>query len=174
MELLNILRTLRRHWVLILALTVVGGLLGAASAELDKKATDSKTFYKATTTLVVDLGQRQNTVAQPFQSLDQVAIFTTTGDVPDAVAKKLGSDESGQQLAEHIVTTTTGSTSTIAITAAEPTADEAATTADTFAQQLVAVLDQKGQRAFSDARDKVQARLDDLNNQISTLIGQIA
>ena len=90
MELLNILRTLRRHWVLILALTVVGSLLGAASAELNKKSTDSKTFYKATTTLVVDVSPRQNTVAQPFQSLDQVAIFTTTGDVPDAVARQLG------------------------------------------------------------------------------------
>jgi len=74
MELLNILRTLRRHWVLILALTVVGGIIGAASAQLNKKSSDSKTFYKATTTLVVDLSQRSNTVSQPFQSLDQSGV----------------------------------------------------------------------------------------------------
>src|SRR5207247_865428 len=111
MDLLAILRTLRRHWVLILALTVVGGIVGAASAELNKKTAASKTYYKATTTLVVDLTQRDNQSTSPYQSLDQVAIFTTTGDVPDAVAKKLGTDESGRELAEHIVTTTNGSTS---------------------------------------------------------------
>jgi Mrp family chromosome partitioning ATPase len=174
MELLATLRTLRRHWVLILALTVVGGLLGAASAELSKKSTESKTFYKATTTLVVDLSQRSNAIAQPFQSLDQVAIFTTTGDVPDAVAKKLASDESGPQLAEHIVTTTNGSTSTIAITATEPTADAAVELADTFAYELASTLDAKGEKAYTDANDKLQTRLDNLNNQINPLISQIA
>jgi Mrp family chromosome partitioning ATPase/capsular polysaccharide biosynthesis protein len=174
MELLNILRTLRRHWVLILALTVVGAVVGAASAELSGGSTDSKTFHKATTTLVVDLSQRQSAVAQPFQSLDQVAIFTTTGDVPNAVAKKLGTDESGPELAEHIVTTTNGSTSTIAITAADPNGDEAVTLANTFASELVTVLDQKGQDAFATTRDKLQTRLDDLNNQIGPLINQIA
>src|SRR4051794_13808354 len=174
MDLLAILRTLRRHWVLILALTVVGGLVGGASAELNKKSTASKTYYKATNTLVVDLTQRDSSSTSPFQSLDQVAIFTTTGDVPDAVAKKLGSDETGPQLAEHITTTTSGGTSTIAITAAEPTADEAVTLSKTFADQLVTVLDQKGQATFNAARDKVQTRLDDLNNQINTLIQSIA
>ena len=102
MELLATLRTLRRHWVLILALTVAAGLLGAASAELSKGTTKSRAYYKATTTLVVDLTQRTGESTSAFQSLDQVAIFTTTGQVPDQVAKKLGSDQNGGQLAEHI------------------------------------------------------------------------
>jgi Mrp family chromosome partitioning ATPase len=174
MELLAILRTLRRHWVLILALTVVGGVIGAASAELSKKSTDSKTFYRATNTMVVDLSNRSDSTAQPFDSLDQVAIFTTTGDVPDAVAKKLGSDASGAQLAEHIVTATNNSTSTIAITAAEPTADEAVTLANTFADQLVVGLDKKGQDAYASAVSKVQARLDGLSSQIKPLTQQSA
>jgi Mrp family chromosome partitioning ATPase/capsular polysaccharide biosynthesis protein len=174
MDLLAILRTLRRHWVLIIALTVVGAVIGAASAEVTKETTKGRTYYKATTTLVVDLTSRDNQSSSAFQSLDQVAIFTTTGEVPDAVAKKLGSDESGRALAEHIVTSTNGSTSTIAITAAEPTADDAQRLADTFADELVTVLDQKGEQAFSKARDKLQSRLDDLNNQIAVLIPQIA
>jgi Mrp family chromosome partitioning ATPase len=173
MELLVILRTLRRHWVLILALTVAGGALGAASAELAKKTAVSRTYYKAATTLVVDLTQRNNQSASGFQSLDQVAIFTTTGDVPNQVAKKLGSDQSGTQLAEHIVTTTNGSTSTIAITAAEPTAEAATQLADTFASVLVANLDQRGQDAYAKARDQLQTRLDDLTNQKNALVPQL-
>ena len=148
MDILAILRTLRRHWMLILALTVVGGLLGAASAEVSKQETRSKTFYKAATTLVVDFSQRSGQTQSAFQSLDQVAIFTTTGDVPDAVAETLGSSESGRELAEHIITSTNGSTSTIAITASEPTADGAKELADTFATELVRVLDEKGQAAY--------------------------
>jgi Mrp family chromosome partitioning ATPase len=175
MDLLVVLRTLRRHWVLILALTVVGGLVGAASAEFNQQTKESKTYYKATTTLVVDLtSPGGSNAARPFQSLDQVAIFTTTGDVPDAVARKLGTDESGSKLAEHITTTTNGSTSTIAITAAEPTAAEAVELSNTFASELVSVLDQKGQDAFAAARDKLQGRIDDLTNQISALTQQIA
>jgi Mrp family chromosome partitioning ATPase len=174
MDLLAVLRTLRRHWVLILALTVVGGLVGAASTELSKETKASKTFYKATTTLVVDLSGRSGQTQSAFQSLDQVAIFTTTGDVPDAVAKDLGSDESGGQLAEHITTTTNASTSTIAITAAEPTAEDAEQLANTFADQLVVVLDKKGQDAYSQARDQLQGRLDDITNQRNALLAQIA
>ncbi len=88
--------------------------------------------------------------------------------MPDAVAKKLGTDESGRQLAEHIITTTNGNTSTIAITAAEPTPTKHRG-ADTFATELQAVLDKKGQDTYTAARDKLQARLDTLNNQVNDL-----
>ena len=124
--------------------------------------------------MVVDFTQREGQTQSAFQSLDQVAIFTTTGDVPDAVATKLGTDESGRELAEHIVTSTNGSTSTIVITAAEPTADGAKELADAFATELTSVLDQKGQAAYAAARDQLQARLDNLTNQSNALIPQIA
>ena len=116
---------------------------------------------------MVDLTQRDSQSTSPFQSLDQVAIFTTTGDVPDAVAKKLGSDESGRQLAEHIITTTNGSTSTIAITAAEPTADEAARLPTRSRPSWPRCSTRRGRTRTPTARDKLQARLDDLNNQIN-------
>src|SRR4051812_33336184 len=104
MDLVSIIRTLRRYWALILALTVVGAAAGAASGEFDQETKRSHTFYKATTTLVVDLSQRSGQSTTAFQSLDQVGIYTTTGTVPDEVAKKLGTDQSGRELAEHIAT----------------------------------------------------------------------
>jgi Mrp family chromosome partitioning ATPase/capsular polysaccharide biosynthesis protein len=175
MELLVILRTIRRHWVLILALTVVGAGLGVASSSFEKETRTSRTYYKATTTLVVDLTQRAGgSTANAFSSLDQVGIYTTTGAVPDAVAKKLGTDESGPQLAEHIITSTNGGTSTIAITAAEPSAEEAARLADTFAAELVTNLDQRGQDAYAKASADLQQRLTDLTNQQNDLYPRIA
>ena len=69
-----------------------------ATAAFDESATaaKSRTYYKATNTLVLDTQQPGNTGFQPaFTSLDQIALLTTTGDVPDDVAKKLGSGEDG-------------------------------------------------------------------------------
>jgi Mrp family chromosome partitioning ATPase/capsular polysaccharide biosynthesis protein len=174
MDLVTLLRTLRRYWALILALTVVGAGIGVLSAQFEKDTKKSRTFYRATTTLVVDLSQRSGQSTSAFQSLDQVPLYATTGAVPDAVAKKLGSDATGQELAEHITTTTNGATSTIAITAAEPEADDATRLADAFADVLIANLDERGQDAYAQARDKLQAQLDSLTNQQNTLFAQIA
>jgi len=131
MDLLSYLRILKRHWVLILALCVAGGVLGAASAKLHGTTTTGRTYYKATTTLVVDFTQH-NGATPAFTSLDQLAIFTTTGDVPDAVAKKVGEGSDGRQLAERITTLTNTSTSTIAITAIAADPQTARTLADAF------------------------------------------
>ena len=54
MDLLAYLRVLRRRWFLILALTIVGVGIGAGTAALEKDAPKSRTYYKATHTLVLD------------------------------------------------------------------------------------------------------------------------
>ena len=174
MELILILRTIRRHWLLILVLTVVGAVIGVATTGFDSGTVKSRTYYKATTTLVVDLSQRTGQSNSAFQSLDQLGIYTTTGDVPDAVAKKVGSGESGRKLAEHIITTTNSGTSTIAITAAESSSEEATRVANAFAAELVANLDKRSLDAYGRTRDQLQARLDSLTNQQNALYPQIA
>jgi Mrp family chromosome partitioning ATPase/capsular polysaccharide biosynthesis protein len=174
MELILILRTIRRHWLLIVVLTIVGAVIGVATTGFDSGTAKSRTYYKATTTLVVDLTQRTGQSGSAFQSLDQLGIYTTTGEVPDAVAKQLGSGESGRTLAEHIITSTNSGTSTIAITAAEPSPAEATSVADTFASQLTANLDKRSLDAYAQTRDQIQARLDSLTNQQNALYPQIA
>jgi Mrp family chromosome partitioning ATPase/capsular polysaccharide biosynthesis protein len=175
MDLLAILRTLRRRWVLILALTVVGAVIGGASTELSEKTAEAGKFYKATTTLVVD-PTTSSTGAQisPFQNLDQLAVFTTTGEVPDLVAKKLGSDKSGRSLAQQIVTTSNQTTSTLAITAASHSSDDAAQLADTFAEELIANVNQRAVDEYNAAAAKLQDRITNLTNQNNALYAQIA
>jgi Mrp family chromosome partitioning ATPase/capsular polysaccharide biosynthesis protein len=164
---------LRRRWVLILALTVAGGVLGVGSAVLNSSSSSGKTrtYYKATNTLVLDTtgggtGEFQST----FQNLDQIAILTTTGNVPTAVAKKLGVDERG--LADHIVTTTDGSTNTLAITSAEPTAEEATAVADTFADELIAGLTQRDVDRYNSQVDYLNKRIASLRSQVDSLGAQ--
>ena len=166
---------LRRRWLLILALTVLGGALGVGSAVLNDSSSSGqeKTYYKATNTLVLDTTSGQSGGYQSaFTNLDQIAILTTTGDVPKAVATKLGVDAQG--LTDHIVTTTNGNTNTLEITAAEPTASEAVATADTFADQLIAGLAQRDTDRYNAQRDYLSNRINNLNNSVAGLRAQQA
>ena len=175
MDLLGYFRMLRRRWALILVLTVVGGALGVGSAVLNESSASgkSKTFYKATNTLVLDTTSGTSGGFQSaFQNLDQIAILTTTGDVPSAVAKKLGVDVKG--LTDHIVTTTNSSTNTLEVTAAEPTSSEAVAVSDTFADQLIAGLQQRDTDRYNSQRDFLNTRITNLTNSVSALTGQLA
>jgi Mrp family chromosome partitioning ATPase/capsular polysaccharide biosynthesis protein len=175
MDLLGYFRMLRRRWVLILALTVAGGALGVASTLVnsDSASGKAKTYYKATSTLVLDTtGQNAGGFQSAFTNLDQIAILTTTGDVPGAVAQKLGVDEKG--LTDHIVTTTNGSTNALEITAAEPTAGDAVAVADTFSDQLIADLTKRDTDRYNAQRDYLSNRINTLTGQVNTLTGALA
>jgi len=54
MDLLSYFRVLRRRWLVIVALVVVGGALGAASTQLQGSSGKERTYYKATSTLQLD------------------------------------------------------------------------------------------------------------------------
>src|ERR1041384_3891250 len=103
MDLLSYFRVLRRRWLVILACVLVGVGLGVATTLFDTKEVKSRTYYKATNTQIFD-----TTTAGPVPSvvnnIDQAAVLVTSGKVPDAVAKELGSDKLGRQLAEQVVT----------------------------------------------------------------------
>lgn len=171
MDLLSYFRVLQRRWVLILVATIAGAALGAATTLLDSGSTN-KTYYKATHSLLWDstvAGKGQTTI-----SLPQMAIFTTTGDVPIKAAQTLGSSEPGRALAEHISTNTNGVTNTLEITAIASTPKQAVELADTFAKELSTYIDTRYKDQFTKQRGGVQAETDGLQQQASTLQGQVA
>ena len=170
MDLLSYFRVLQRRWVLILVATMAGAALGAATTLLDSGSTN-KTYYKATHALLWD-----STVAATGQaaiSLPQMAIFTTTGDVPIKAAQALGSSEPGRSLAEHITTNTNGVTNTLEITAIAGAPKDAVDLADTFASQLSSYIDGRYKDQFTKTRDAAQAEVDSLQKQASDLQAQV-
>lgn len=173
MDLLGFFRVLRRRWVLIVVLTVVGGIIGAASTQLEQH--DPKAYYKASTTLFLEPGTGSaGTFRSAFTSLDQIAVLTTTGAVPDLVATKLGSTEPGRKLAEQMITTTNSVANTLEITAIAPTPGEASRLADTFADQLIANLTDRDTQRYNTQRDSESTRIDSLTTQVDQLTQQIA
>ena len=173
MDLLSYFRVLRRRWLLILVFALVGGALGVASTLFKQDAAKTRTYYKAIDTLVLNSSAGGEAVGAPsITNLDQMALLATTGDVPDAVAARLGGSESGQQLAERVVTNTSQVTNTMRITAAAATADEATNLADTFSSELLASLNAKELARYNAQRDQLSKQLSDFKSQADGFLAQ--
>ena len=173
MDIVAYLRMLRRHWKIIMAAIAIGAVLGAASTIATKHSSPrERTYYKATHTLFLDTSNISDTYRPIYTNLDQIAVLATTGDIPKAVAAQLGGDPT--EWVSRIFTVTNGTTNTLDITCAEPTADEAVKCADTFASQLIAGLEQREQTRFNSERDDTIRRLDQIQSQINDLDAQIA
>jgi Mrp family chromosome partitioning ATPase len=177
MDLLGYFRILWHRWVLIVALTVVGAALGVASTAFDggASAAKSRTYYKATNTLILDNSGSQSDGFQPsFTSLDQIALLTNTGGLPDAVAKKLDTSDDARVLAEHVITSTNSGTNTLDLTAIEPTSDQAVAVANAFAEQLIADLQQRDTDRYNQQRDYLSTRINNLTTTVNQLTAQLA
>src|SRR5437867_188046 len=155
MDLLSYFRVLRRRWVLILVCVILGAALGVATTLFDTKAAKPRTYYKASNTQIYDNSQ-SGPVPSVVNNIDQVAVLVTTGDVPNQVAKAFGSDVLGRQLAEQIVTTTNSVTTTLDITATDPSPKRAVALADEFAKQIAASLVARDTTRFNSVRDDLQ------------------
>ena len=171
MDLLSYLRILRRRWVLILAVTIAGAAIGAGTALASSSGGDGGRFYKATHLMFLDTTSEDSS-SSAFRNLDQIAVLATTGDVPVEVGTKLG--EEGRLLGEQIIVTTNSVTSTLDITAIDETPRRAEEIADTFADELVASLNQKDQERFDERRDRIVTRLDEIQTEIATFDAQVA
>ncbi len=169
MDLIHYFRILRRRWALIAVAVVIGAGFGVGSAQAQQSSTTSGNYYKASHVLFFDSSGNSGTTGTI--NLDQAAVLTTNGDVPNLVAKKLGG--AGRDLAERVLTTTNGITNTLAITAIARAPGSAETLADTFADQLSTSLQNQQQARFTADRDQTAKRLDTLQASIQTLDAQL-
>jgi Mrp family chromosome partitioning ATPase/capsular polysaccharide biosynthesis protein len=173
MDLLSYLRILRRRWTLIAALAVLGLAIGVGTGYASQMKSSNDRHYKATHILVSD--ENANSVSDqesPFTSLDQNALLVTSGDVPKRVGSKL--EGNGRKLAEQVLVTTNSGTNTLEITAASRDASESERIADTFADELMASITERLQTRYSEQRDRINRRLDELQRQITDLDAQLA
>jgi Mrp family chromosome partitioning ATPase/capsular polysaccharide biosynthesis protein len=173
MDLLSYFRMLRRRWWIVVVCVLIGVGLGVASTAFDTNAGKSRTYYKATNTLIYD-SSSSSPVPSVVNNIDQIAVLVTSGDVPDQVAKALGTDEIGRQLAEQIITTTNSVTTTLDITAVDANAHRATVLADEFAKQIQASLVARDTAKYDATRDELQAHLGDLKNQANGFLAQLA
>ncbi|MCS5713729.1 polysaccharide biosynthesis tyrosine autokinase [Herbiconiux sp. CPCC 205716] len=136
MDLRDYIRLLRRGWVYIVALTLVGVAVGAGFSILkapEYQAT-SKVFVSVQSTgSVSDLSQGQNFAQGQVQSYADVA---TTPIVLQPVIDTLNLDTNVDSLAEHISASSPSGTVIVEITASDPSPELAAQLANAVASSF--------------------------------------
>jgi Mrp family chromosome partitioning ATPase/capsular polysaccharide biosynthesis protein len=181
MDLLAYFRILRRRWVLIFALVVAGGTIGAASTLLSGTADSSSKRFKATHTLVFQSStgssdsssstSSSGSARPAFTNLEQIAILVTTGDVPTQVARKLGMEP--HEVTERITTESDSTSNTLAVTGIGTDAEDAEGLTDAVAQQTIDTLNVKEQARYDKLSRDTIARLDTLRSDIAALDARI-
>jgi Mrp family chromosome partitioning ATPase/capsular polysaccharide biosynthesis protein len=171
-ELLRLLRVVRRRWPVIVLVALVGAGIGVASAEVGSKATVRGTYYRATDTLTSDRNALTSDSAQGFTSLSQIALLSSAGNVPKNVAQKLGLDV--PTLIQQVTLTTNNVLGTIAITAISTDAAEATRIASTFGDELISNLNALIQKSYDTKTQQLFAQRQSLLTTEQQLDAQLA
>jgi len=178
MDLLSYFRILRRRWWVIVLCVVIGAGLGALSTEFSSGTSatgKARTYSKATVTLVLaNQNSGSGTYPSAYTNLDQIATLTTTGPVPDAVAKSVGRGDNGQAIAEKITTLTNPAAGTLQITAIDPNGDRAAELANAFSDELITNLKVTDLARYNQANKDANDRLTTLQKKTDDLTAQLA
>ncbi len=164
MEPLVVVRTLKRRWRLILALTVLGGILGFATTLLASDEPDT-TYYLAIHVLSAEGGGGNGTGGNQGGgvNLQKSAFLVTTGDVPEAVASDIGI--STEQLVRAVGVDVRPELGFLEISAVSDDPNQAINIADRTANELVVYLDEQAQQDFEAERAALEADLVDLEAQ---------
>ncbi|CAN5619249.1 polysaccharide biosynthesis tyrosine autokinase [soil metagenome] len=174
------LRIVRRRWLLVLVII----MLGVVAAYLTTPGDDREEIYTASHLLAVESlsgsagggrgGGGDNASVTEQASLDQAAFLVLEGAVPQRAAELLEFDGPPNDLAARVETRTDNTLSTLQIRTTNADPDRAELIADTFAEQLVAVLGEQASAEHAARLASLQARVDDLDSRISELDGRIA
>lgn len=166
MEAVEYARALRRRWKIIAAFVVVA--LAAAwftySSPSEGAATQT---YEATTT-IWSTGASSTT-----PGLETLAVFVTVGEVPERVAKDIGRQGEDAKLAGKIEAEADDKTGFLTITATSTSRDETRLLANTFADELIALMTQEASAGSSQNVKDIEAEMKALEAEITELENQI-
>jgi capsular exopolysaccharide synthesis family protein len=142
MEPVDYLKVLQRHWkvaaaLVVLALVAVYLVAPAKSAEV----------YEASHTLLRDQASADEESMSSADNANVVGLWATKGEVPARVAERLAYDGSLDELTESVTVTPDIDLNTVELTATGDSAQEAVTLVNTFAEELLAFIDERAAEA---------------------------
>lgn len=163
-EPLEYVRILRRRKLFVALAITVGLIAGWVSAPGDHANAGPQ--YKATHTLILNPAIPAKTF-----NMDQAALITTTGVIPQNVATTLGPGTDPVRLAKQVEATADPTLGTLEITADDADPAYAVAVSDAFAQALVDDLSHDGLVRWQANHDQLQATVNDLQAQLDGLEG---
>lgn len=168
MEPLDYLKILQRHWKVaagLIAIVLVGVFFLAPSQPAP--------VYEARHTLLREIASGTEGAASA-DNPQVVALWATAGEVPLRVQETLGYNGPVDDLTNALVATPNIEVGTVELTAKADSRDEAVLLVNTFADELVTYIDEKGKAAIAEDRDEAAAAASTLRDQINDLERRIA
>jgi capsular exopolysaccharide synthesis family protein len=164
----ELMRAIRRRWPIV-AITVAAALLAGWLTTRVVPAGPLQSNYKATHVL---LSTSSDPYAPGTSNLKTMAALATVGEVPTRVAEVTGLGEP-TDLVQKVQATGNQETGILKVSATSADPDEAVTLANTFANELVAFINQRGTVTTSREAESIQHQLDKLEEQIAGFQRQI-
>jgi capsular exopolysaccharide synthesis family protein len=163
------LRILRRRWPIIAA--IVGAALAAAFLTTSVVPVGPTIRSYRATTVILNTGELN---VPGIANLDTVAALTTVGQVPARVAERIDYPGDPVVLGSRIEALVQPETGILRITASSSRAEEARTLANTFAEELLAFLDERKVDRNAKQIDFLNGRLETMEAEIQSLDSRIA
>jgi len=165
-EAVEYFRALRRRWKIVTAFVVVAMAASWFTYSAPSKGEPTQSF-EATTT-IWSTGTSSTT-----PGLETLAVFVTVGEVPERVAKAVNREGEGAKLASRIEAEADDNTGFLTITATSSDRDEARLLANSFADELIALMTQEATSGSSQSADEIQADMRALEKEITSLESKI-
>jgi Mrp family chromosome partitioning ATPase/capsular polysaccharide biosynthesis protein len=166
MQAIDYLRVLRHRWKIVLGCLLAALIAGFATAPATANPQNgaTATSYVATHTLILspdmDLGSL---------NLSRVKLLIVTGEIPKAVARSVGYDGSGAQLATLITVTDDPEVGTVAITMTDSDPQRATRYANSFAKETLRVLRRNAVDAQRSKLTLLRGQLDQVAGEVNAL-----
>ena len=154
------LRSVLRRWRLLAVLTLIGGVLGWASAVVATEADTAPVavdHYEARHVLVIDNNVPDTQAILGVRNLNALAKRVTIGDVPQSVAERLGLDltEASTQI-RVLIRSDSESLDLVTIGETPAVAEELA---DVYAEEFLGYLNAEAEQFSTDAISSAELRL---------------
>ncbi|MFN2347513.1 MAG: tyrosine-protein kinase family protein, partial [Dermatophilaceae bacterium] len=131
------LKVIRRKWPVMLACALAAGLAMFLITPANPPEVIRVTNYTATSTLLVNAAPDADGNSASV-SLDRIALFITSGDVPRRAAEKVGYTQDPALLANQLLVTPNSSSMSMTVSMSGSNSDYVTSVANTFAEEAVA------------------------------------
>lgn len=175
MDLVNWTRIVRRSVKFLLVTTLLGALVGAGIAFLQRSrehVSPSQTYYSATESLGYDPTELGSSAAGGTTALTTVGAFVTGPAVTKAVGTKLEAD--GTELARQITTVARPTNNSVDVIAFAPTASRAVQLAREFSAATRTLYAEELTTQLQREADQLSKRLDDLKARREVVDAQLS
>lgn len=130
-------KVIRRRWPVIIACALAAGLVMWIITPAKPPPVERVTSYDATATLIINGPAGTQDSPAPSVSLDRMALYITTGEIPQRVAAKLGDTREPALLASRLQVTPNSSSMSMTLSMSGSNGQLVADTVNAFAQEAV-------------------------------------